>query len=376
MNIPFNKPYYGLNAEHYLAKALEIGGLTGNQNYLLSCEQKINELVGSHRALLTSSCTSALELSALLINIQPGDEVIMPSFTFSSTANAFMLRGANIKFVDICLDTLNIDINALKKSVSLNTKCIVPVHYAGIACDIETIVDIAEHYRCVVVEDAAQALGSRGKDKYCGAYGDLSTFSFHETKNVTSGEGGALVINNPALEERAEILRSKGTNRSAFLKGQVDKYTWVDIGSSFAPSELNAALLYSQLEEIDKINAKRIALCERYLENLSSASGSDTFSMSRSHAELGGNGHIFYIRLNNEETRNNLIKFLQKNGIDATFHFIPLHSSPMGTKSGGGRFSLPNTDKASETILRLPLFYELSCEEVDFICQVICDFFN
>jgi len=325
--------------------------------------------------LLTTSCTDALEACAILLEIKEGDEVIVPSYTFVSTVNAFVLRGAKIIFADSNPDTANIDVNKIESLITSRTKAIVPVHYAGVACDMDSINAIAAKHNLYVVEDAAQAIDSFYKGKPLGSLGHLSAFSFHDTKNIISGEGGMLVINDERFEKRAEIIREKGTNRSAFFRGEVDKYGWVDVGSSFLPSEVTAAMLLAQLESIDKIQTRRKEIWNRYYSLLKPIEEKGFLKLPVIPDYATNNAHMFFIVLNNLETRSKLIDHLKKNNISAVFHYISLHASAYYANKHDGR-ALPVSDMLTNQLLRLPMFYDLKNDEVDFICQKITDFFT
>lgn len=356
--IPFNRPYLTGRESAYIQQAAAAGQLAGNGRFTKHCQSWLEQRIGAQRALLTHSCTAALEMAALLIDLQPGDEVIMPSFTFVSTANAFVLRGATPVFVDIRPDTLNIDENQVEAAITARTKAIVLVHYAGVGCEMDRLMDIAARRGLVVIEDAAHALLSRYKGRPLGSFGHLATLSFHETKNIISGEGGALLINDPQYIERAEILWEKGTNRSKFFRGQVDKYTWVDVGSSFLPGELTAAFLWAQLEDADRITALRLDAWNRYQE------------ASASLAALGvrrpivppqceHNAHLFYLLIPPQARQADVLKDLNAKGVNAVFHYVPLHSSPAGVRYGRTFGSMAVTDDCSNRIVRLPLWVEL-----------------
>lgn len=325
--------------------------------------------------MLTTSCTDALEACAILLEIKEGDEVIVPSYTFVSTVNAFVLRGAKIIFADSNPDTANIDVNKIESLITSRTKAIVPVHYAGVACDMDSINAIAAKHNLYVVEDAAQAIDSFYKGKPLGSLGHLSAFSFHDTKNIISGEGGMLVINDERFEKRAEIIREKGTNRSAFFRGEVDKYGWVDVGSSFLPSEVTAAMLLAQLESIDKIQTRRKEIWNRYYSLLKPIEEKGFLKLPVIPDYATNNAHMFFIVLNNLETRSKLIDHLKKNNISAVFHYISLHASAYYANKHDGR-ALPVSDMLTNQLLRLPMFYDLKNDEVDFICQKITDFFT
>lgn len=336
----------------------------------------MEEAFEAQKILLTHSCTAALEMAAILCEVQADDEVILPSYTFVSTANAFYLRGAKLVFVDIREDTLNIDEGKIEKAVSAKTKVIVPVHYAGVACEMESIMDTAKAANAYVVEDAAQAVNSKYREQYLGTFGDLGTYSFHETKNFISGEGGAIVINNERLLERAEIIREKGTNRKKFFRGEVDKYTWVDIGSSYLPSDLIAAFLYAQLENMDQINHKRKELFNFYLRELSQLAEEEKLRLPYIPAGCNSNYHLFHIILNDEDTRNRLMDYLKANDILAVFHYIPLHVSTVGHAMGYRVGDLPVSESLSSRLLRLPLFYDMRSDEQHYVVEVIKSFFN
>ena len=376
MTIPFNKPFTIGNELAYIADAVARGHLSGDGHYTRGCHRWLEERLGARCALLTHSCTAALEMAAILCDIKLGDEVIMPSYTFVSTANAFVLRGGVPVFVDIRLDTLNLDETLVAAAITPKTRAIVPVHYAGVPCDMDAIMDIARRHGLLVVEDAAQAMLSDYKGRRPGAIGHLGCLSFHETKNVISGEGGALLINDPALVERAEIIREKGTNRSQFFRGEIDKYTWVDVGSSYLPSELVGAFLYAQLERADQINAKRLQLCAAYREGLADLEHSGALALPQPDPEgTAGNGHLFYILLKAPEIRAALIAHLKAQGIHAVFHYVPLHSSPAGQKFGRAATAMPGTDGISERLLRLPLYFELQESDVARIIGQVRGFF-
>ncbi|MCG7852166.1 MAG: dTDP-4-amino-4,6-dideoxygalactose transaminase, partial [Methanosarcinaceae archaeon] len=329
-----------------------------------------------NKILLTHSCTGALEMAAVLCGIGPGDEVILPSFTFVSTANAFYLRGAKLTFVDIQQDTLNIDVRGIEDAITENTKIIVPVHYAGVACDMDTIMDIAHRNNLYVVEDAAQGVNAKYKDIFLGTIGDIGTYSFHETKNYICGEGGAIVLNNEKFIERAEIIREKGTNRSKFFRGEIDKYTWVDIGSSYLPSDILAAFLYAQLENMEQINKRRGELFDFYYKALIPLVNDGMLRLPYVTSECQTNSHLFYIILNDENTRNGLMDYLKSKGILAVFHYLPLHLSGIGRSMGYKEGQLPVTESMSGRLLRLPFYFDLAREEQDEIVSRIRAFFN
>jgi len=373
--ITFNKPLITGFEEKYLKEAIHSNFLCGDGLFTKRCNESLKFLTQSKKVLLTTSCTHALEMAAILIDIKPGDEVIMPSFTFVSTANPFVLRGAKIIFVDIRIDTMNIDENKIERAITNKTKAIVPVHYAGVACEMDTIMSIANKYNLFVIEDAAQAIYSTYKGKPLGSIGHLGTISFHETKNIHCGEGGALLINDEKYIERAEIIREKGTNRSKFLRGQIDKYSWMDIGSSYLPSELNAAFLFAQLENVKNVTAKRLEIWEMYYDNLSSLAKKGFIELPTIPENCIHNAHMFYIKVFDIKQRQNLIDFLKKNDVQAIFHYIPLHSSIKGLEIGTFNGNDDCTTKESERLLRLPLHYSLSSENVNYITSLINGFY-
>lgn len=365
MNIPFNKPFIIENELEYITDAVNQGVLRGDGSYTQKCHEFFEKTLPCKKALLTHSCTAALEMAALLLDLKAGDEVIMPSFTFVSTANAFALRGAIPVFIDIRPDTLNIDEALIDQAITPKTKAICVVHYAGVACDMDTVMKIAKKHGLAVIEDAAQAVGSFYKGKALGTIGDMGCFSFHETKNVISGEGGALIINNEKYIERAEIIREKGTNRSQFFRGEIDKYTWVDVGSSFLPSDLIAAFLLSQLENMDKINKKRIEIWNSYHQMFKKYEPKIKRPFIPSDCQH--NAHMYYVLFENLEKRSEFIEFMKKNEINPVFHYIPLHSSPAGEKYGRVASSMNVTNKTSNTLVRLPLYYNLKAVEFETI---------
>ena len=326
--------------------------------------------------MLTTSCTHALEMAALLADIQPGDEVILPSFTFVSTADAFVLRGAVPVFVDIRPDTMNIDENLIEAAITDRTKAIAPVHYAGVSCEMDKIMEIAEKYNLKVIEDAAQGVMSTYKGKPLGTIGDYGCYSFHETKNYSMGEGGAILIRDPENVENAEIIREKGTDRSKFYRGQVDKYTWVNYGSSYLPSDMNAAYLYAQLEMADEINNARLACWDRYYENLKPLADAGYIELPVVPEGCVHNAHMFYIKAANLEVRTALIDYLKERGVHSVFHYIPLHSAPAGMKFGRFHGEDKYTTRESERLLRLPMFYKLTLEQVDYICEQVKNFYE
>ncbi|MFZ2541669.1 MAG: dTDP-4-amino-4,6-dideoxygalactose transaminase [Gallionella sp.] len=372
--IPFNKPFIIGRELSLIADAVAQGHLSGDGAYTKLCHRWFEERLGCRKALLTHSCTGALEMAAILCDIQPGDEVILPSYTFVSTANAFVLRGAVPVFVDIRPDTLNIDENLIEAAISAKTKVIVPVHYAGVPCEMDRIMAIAVKHNLLVVEDAAQALLSTYKGRALGSIGHFGCLSFHETKNIISGEGGALLINDARFTDRAEIIREKGTNRSQFFRGEVDKYTWVDIGSSYLPSELVSAFLYAQLEHADEIIAKRRSICAAYAAQLDGLQQAGRLRLPIFDED--SNGHMFYILLDSLATRSRLIAHLKAQEILPVFHYVPLHSAPAGRKFGRVGSTMQQTDELSERLLRLPLYYEMTEADIARVCLSIHGFFS
>ena len=375
--IPFNIPSITGNEEAYIHQAIGTekkisGGGIFNKQCSLWIEQKFN----CRKSLLTTSCTHALEMAAILAGIQPGDEVIMPSYTFASTANAFALRGARIVFVDIRPDTMNIDETMIEEAITDQTKAIVPVHYAGVGCKMDTIMDIADRYKLLVIEDAAQGVMAQYKGQYLGAIGDIGCYSFHESKNYTCGEGGAILINSKSFISRAEIIIEKGTDRANFFRGQVDKYTWVDLGSSYVLSELNAAYLYAQLEQAEEINIARLKLWNMYYQGLTPLAEEGYIELPSIPEQCDHNAHMFYIKTRDIETRSKLIRHLEKNGIISVFHYIPLHSSKAGKNYGIFYGDDIATTRESEKLLRLPLYYGLKGEQVLEIIKKIKVFYH
>ena len=373
--IPFNKPFLTGNELVYVRAAIESGKISGNGYYTKSCHEFLRQRYDFLGVLLTSSCTDALEMTAILAGIKPGDEVVMPSYTFVSTANAFVLRGAKIVFADSEAATPNLDVEQVKDLVTDRTKAIVPVHYAGVACDMDPILEIARERDLFVIEDAAQAIDSFYKGRPLGTLGHFSTFSFHETKNIISGEGGAICVNDVAYLNRAEIIWEKGTNRSAFWRGEVDKYGWVDIGSSFLPSEITAAFLYAQLESINEIQTKRRALWNRYFALLEPLGIAGKIRLPSVPEYATNNVHMFYVICSNLAERDELIAYLRARGIQAVFHYLGLHKSPFYKDHHDGR-DLPWCDLYTDCLLRLPLFYELKECEVDEISQAVLSFYH
>jgi dTDP-4-amino-4,6-dideoxygalactose transaminase len=377
VKIPFNKPFViGAELEN-IARAVREGHLSGDGPFTLRCHRWLEERLGAKRALLTHSCTAALEMAAILCDLKPGDEVIMPSFTFVSTANAFVLRGAVPVFVDVRSDTFNLDERLVEAAVTPRTKAIVPVHYAGVACEMDALMALARARGLLVVEDAAQGVLAGYKGRMLGSIGHLGCLSFHETKNVISGEGGALLVNDERLVARAEVIREKGTNRAQFFRGEVDKYSWVDIGSSYLPSELVGAFLWAQLERAGEINARRMGLCAAYRKGLEALEARGVLDLPRREAAgVTGNGHMFYILLRDLATRTQLIGHLKARGIHSVFHYVPLHSAPAGRKFGRAAGPMTVTDGVSARLLRLPLYYGLTEDEVAGIVAAVEEFFG
>lgn len=374
--ITFNVPPYCGKEKEYVGQAIDNHKICGDGEFTQKCSKWIEERTGTEKALLTTSCTHATEMAALLSDIQPGDEVIMPSYTFVSTADAFVLRGAKAVFVDIRPDTMNIDETKIEAAITKKTKAIVPVHYAGIACEMDTIMDIARRYNLLVIEDAAQGVMSTYKGKALGTIGDYGCYSFHETKNYSMGEGGALLIKNADMIESAEILREKGTNRSKFFRGQIDKYTWVNYGSSYLPSELNAAYLWAELEMADEINENRLNSWNHYYEGLKELADSGRIELPVIPEGCVHNAHMFYIKAKDLEERTKLIAYMKENGIGCVFHYIPLHSAPAGRKFG--RFSGEDkyTTKESERLMRLPMYYGLKSDDISYVIETIKKFYK
>ena len=374
--IPFNVPPYVGREIDYIKQAIENKKICGDGVFTKKCQEMLEQQTGCTKVLLTNSGTDALEMAALLCDLKPGDEVILPSYTFSSTANAFALFGAKLVFVDIRPDTMNIDEAIIEDAITEKTRVIVPVHYAGVSCEMDQIMAIARRNNLLVVEDAAQGVMSTYKGKALGAIGHIGCYSFHETKNYSMGEGGAILINDPNMIERAEIIREKGTNRSNFLRGQVDKYTWVDIGSSYLPSELNAAYLYAQLQNADKINDNRIASWNIYAEGLQVLAKSGTLELPIIPNDCVHNAHMFYIKVKDLEERTAFQKYLREREIQTTFHYIPLHSAPAGKKYGRFCGEDRYTTKESERLVRLPMFYGLAQESISFIVDNIKKYYE
>lgn len=374
MKYPFNIPPILGNEIEYIKDAIASHKICGDGKYTKLCNSFIEKDSGCHKALLTTSGTSALEIAAMLCNIKDGDEVIMPSFTFVSTANAFVLRGAKCVFIDVRPDTMNMDENLIEQAISPRTKAIVPVHYAGVVCEMDKIMNIAKKHNLMVVEDAAQAVTSRYKGKAAGTIGDIGCYSFHETKNFSMGEGGAVLMSKAELADRAEILREKGTNRSRFFRGFVDKYTWVDIGSSYLPSELNAAYLYPQLIDNKKITASRMAAWDRYRECLKSFEDNGRIELQHIPEYCEHNAHMFYIKLKDIGDRQSCIDYLKQNEINSVFHYIPLHTAPAGMDFGYFAGEDKYTTKDSERLLRLPLYYGLAADDAEYISSKLIEY--
>jgi len=353
------------NEIKYIGEAHAKGHLAGDGDFTMKCHAWLEKRIGCHQALLTHSCTAALEMAAILADIQPGDEIIMPSYTFVSTANAFVLRGGIPVFVDIRADTLNIDETKIEARITTRTKAIVPVHYAGVACEMDVIMSIAEKYNLIVIEDAAQGIMSSYKQRPLGSIGHMATLSFHETKNIISGEGGALLINDARFSARAEIIRNKGTNRSEFLRDKVDKYTWVDIGSSYLPGEVIAAFLWAQMEEADEITRRRLDIWNIYHKAFANSEQKGLLRQPVIPAECQHNAHMYYLLMQSPQERTDIIKYLQDVGIGAVFHYVPLHSTPFGEKNGDGSGDYYFTNSLSEKLIRLPLWIEMTSEMID-----------
>ena len=374
--IPFNIPPFVPKCKQYVEQAMDLRKISGDGSFTRRCNEELQNLTGAPKVLLTTSGTSALEMAALLTDVHPGDEVILPSFTFVSTANAFALRGARLVFVDVKPDTMNIDPACVRAAVTDKTRVIVPVHYAGMCCDMDELSTIAKEHNLLMVEDAAQAVGSYYKGRAAGAMSDVGCFSFHETKNFSMGEGGAVVLNKPELVERAEIIREKGTDRSRFFRGQVDKYTWVDIGSSFLPSELNAAYLLAQLEQNLDITKKRMSLWSMYNEQLADLEQNGLLKRMTVPEGREHNAHMYYILLRSMQERSELIAWLREREITAVFHYIPLHSTEPGRKYGRFAGEDRYTTELSERLLRLPLYYEMTEAECSAAIDAIHGYFT
>jgi dTDP-4-amino-4,6-dideoxygalactose transaminase len=371
MQVPFNKPYMTGKELWYISQAHASGHLAGDGQFTKKCSAWLEQRTGSQKALLTHSCTAALEMAAILADIQPGDEVIMPSYTFVSTANAFVLRGGVPVFVDIRPDTLNIDETRIEAAITPRTKAIAPVHYAGVGCEMDTIMDIARRYNLLVIEDAAQGIMSTYKGRPLGSIGHMAALSFHETKNIISGEGGALLINDHRFVERAEMIREKGTNRSQFFRGQVDKYTWVDVGSSYLPGEIVAAFLWAQMEEADVINKRRLEIWGNYHQWFATLEKSELVRRPTIPRECVHNAHMYYLLLPSLAHRTSFIERLKAKGIHTVFHYIPLHSSPRGRVAGRAVGNMENTDSVGDRLVRLPLWLGLEEQLADVIAEIV-----
>jgi dTDP-4-amino-4,6-dideoxygalactose transaminase len=374
INVDFNRPVLVGNEFEYMRQAVENGHISGDGPFTKKCHAFFEKELGVQKALLTTSCTHALEMSAILLNIQPGDEVIIPDFTFVSTVNAFVLRGAKPVFLDVRPDTLNLDESKLEEAITPRTKAIIPVHYAGVGCEMASIMDIATHYNIAVVEDNAHGLFGQYKGRYLGTFGSMASQSFHETKNFTSGEGGALLINDPVLVERAEIIREKGTNRSRFFRGQVDKYTWVDIGSSYLPSDILAAFLFAQLEQREKIQLHRKQVWEMYYVGLKDWASTHEVQLPCIPDHCEQSYHMFYILLPTLELRQKLIVYLRERGVYSVFHYLPLHLSEMGQSFGGKIGDYPVTERVSDQLIRLPFHNSLTSAEQEQVIDLIQEF--
>ncbi|MDX2242631.1 MAG: dTDP-4-amino-4,6-dideoxygalactose transaminase [Leptolyngbyaceae cyanobacterium bins.302] len=370
-NVPFSRLYTTGQELEYLQQAIQSSQIAGDGGFTKRCQAWLKDHFGSQKVLLTNSCTAALEMAAILADIQPGDEVIMPSYTFVSTANAVVLRGGVPVFVDIRPDTLNLDETQVEAAITPKTRAISPVHYAGVGCEMDDILAIAEQRGLTVIEDAAQASFASYRGKPLGTFGNLAAFSFHATKNIVAGEGGALVINDPKFVERAEIIWEKGTNRSQFFRGEVDKYTWVDIGSSFLPSELTAAFLYAQLEQGEAITQRRLTLWSRYHWAFAKLEFEGVVQRPKVPLHCEHNAHIYYLLLENLETRSRMLAHLKANGVQATFHYVPLHSSPAGQKFGRAIGDMAVTNDLSDRILRLPMSANMTVDEIDRIISLV-----
>lgn len=375
-HIPFNKPFVVGRELHYMALSISFGSIAADGHFTKACSEFIHDRFQVGRALMVPSCTAALEMAAILCDFSPGDEVIVPSYTFVSTVSSFVREGMKPVFVDIRSDTLNMDESVIEAAITPRTKAIVPVHYAGVACEMDTIMEIAARYNLIVIEDAAQGMNAYYKGRALGSLGQFGTYSFHETKNYVCGEGGALCINDERFVERAEIIRDKGTNRQKFFRGDVDKYTWVDIGSSYVLSELSCAFLYAQFEELSSINRRRKKVFEAYRTGLAKLAKRGTLRLPIIPEHCQGNYHMFYILLADQKTRDALLAHLREHHIHSVFHYIPLHTSPVGRKFGCRAGSLPVTEEYSGRLLRLPFFCELQEAEQDRVIEAVSSFFD
>jgi dTDP-4-amino-4,6-dideoxygalactose transaminase len=374
LRVDFNRPITVGNEFEYMRQAIENVHISGDGSFTKKCHELLEHELGVPKALLTTSCTHALEMAAILLDIQPGDEVIIPDFTFVSTVNAFVLRGATPRFIDVRADTLNLDESKLEALITPRTKAILPVHYAGVGCEMDSIMEISNRHNTAVVEDNAHGLFGKYKGKYLGAFGSMASQSFHETKNFTSGEGGALLINDPKLVERAEIIREKGTNRSRFFRGQVDKYTWVDIGSSYLPSDMLAAFLFAQLEQRERIQLHRKQVWEIYAAGLKDWAAAHDVRLPYIPAHCEQAYHMFYLLLPTLELRQKLISYLRERGIYSVFHYLPLHLSDMGQKFGGRAGDCPVTEYVSDQLIRLPFHNALTSNEQEIVIESIREF--
>ena len=374
--IPFNVPPCTGNEMKYIEEAIASHKICGDGAFTRRCNEWMEKRFHAHKVLLTTSGTTALDMASLLCDLKPGDEVILPSFTFSSSATAFAIYGAKLVFVDVRPDTMNIDETKIEAAITDRTRVILAMHYAGVACEMDAIMDIARRHNLLVVEDAAQGVMSTYKGKALGTIGDFGCYSFHETKNYSMGEGGAVLVNNPAYVERAEILREKGTNRSKFYRGQVDKYTWVDIGDSFLPSELNAAYLWAQLEMADEINNDRLSSWQRYWDAFQDLAAAGRVTLPTTPADCVHNAHMFYIKCKDLAERTALISFLKERDILAVFHYVPLHSAPAGQRFGRFHGEDKYTTAESDRLVRLPLYYKLTIEDQDCVIKAVRDFYG
>ena len=374
--IGFNVPPVVGTEEKYVKQAIGSHKICGDGGFTKKCSEWMENKFNAKKVLLTTSCSSALEMAALLSDIKPGDEVIMPAYTFVSTANAFVLRGAKIVFVDIRPDTMNIDETQIESAITEKTKAIVPVHYAGVGCEMDTIMKIAKEHNLIVVEDAAQGVMAKYKDKFLGTIGDIGCYSFHETKNYSMGEGGAIVFKDNKYTELAEIIREKGTNRSQFFRGQIDKYTWVEYGSSYLPSDINAAYLWAELEMADEINENRLSTWHFYNDNLKELEDKGVIQRPFVPKECTHNAHMYYIKVKDLEERTKLIKYLKENGVEAVFHYVPLHTAPAGQKYGRFYGEDKYTTKESERLMRLRMYYGLKQEDKEKVVEVIKNFYT
>ena len=373
MQIDFNRPFATGKEFEYIRSAITTAHLSGNGQFTKKCQVWLEQQMRSRKALLTHSCTAALEMAAILADIRPGDEVIMPSFTFVSTANAFVLRGGVPVFVDIRPDTLNLDETKIEAAITPKTRAIVPVHYAGVGCNMDAVMEIARRHNLMVIEDAAQCILSSYKGRPLGGIGHLGALSFHETKNIISGEGGALLVNDERFMQRAEIIWEKGTNRSQFFRGQVDKYTWVDIGSSFLPSEILAAFLWAQMEDVASITQRRLAIWNRYHAKFAEAEKQGVIRRPVIPGDCTNNAHMYYLLTRDHAMQMRILQALKAKGIQAVFHYIPLHSAPAGRKYGRANGRLEVTDKASETLVRLPMWVGIDDNDVDRITNIVIE---